>query len=1364
MNTLTGECSIRVNSKSITFCEKYSDISDECLECVYGYSTTNDNLRCLKQLAFCQEYEASNSQTERFKCYICTDGYYLNETTGECIQPADYFSSRCQRYKRNSSQCEECTKNTYVKSVTLCQPHDQDIVTPYCVTTSLIDRNTCDVCEEGFLLFPAESNCIPLTTVIENCKTYADEENCAECLVGYFGSKCERIDPSLHCLVLDDSGKCTECERDYYLDTQTQYQLACYRPPAIFEDYCDEIVLEYQVFTCSQCKENMLSMNYIYSNFCDSPDVDVPEFCVKLGKRGGGSDLECVKCEPGYYLKDKACVRQCNFDNYVIQMQSLEFKMIAYFGETRLINYGEQSCVQSIGDLCLVKTYSATNTSKALQEVCARCKENASPVITDATYSFSHLLNVEFSISADNHAMIRAPAVECVDNQTLFGAIHDGTAKEFCKYFKENDTEYVCQRCINGHSGPLKHVATLASGITDCSSPIPYCNSDVSFKGANYKAELTITLESMYSCSACEGDRIPFIHVERKSPGNFAHRSYDFAIEGDYIFSESVDPTSNAVVCRNPNDPSDLGLAAPNTSFVRPCGLGIINVLASRQSDEYLKCLSCPPGFAATYDSTEKDYITACEKIENCDTSYGFQWFNACSKCTGGFLYEFNDTNNVVNYDKCIQKDARLHKNCVAGVDQGKCYVCESGYTLNEDQVCELISAFDCLSNFTNNDYQEGSFGVGNNQYDFTLPLVYNFDGKGCSKCTSNSRVAIELGAFPQFYCTPRSYIAFNTFADGSPFVDDCLKYEGGTNSFSCIECRDGSIISGTKGMFSSTITLSGCIPFNSNLNFCKIANKSNQNQCLECMDNYYLMLDNTCASGSVNNCIETKVVLFYILCDKCAEGYFKNAASQCVKGNVENCKTYVLNENTCAVCEEGYQMFKDSSNKYYCIKMQDSKCKKWVAAQATDSKYDCEVCHDGFTPSKDKSRANYRPNYCFGPVVVDNCIEYGIDQKSVSNSRFQCVKCKEGFYQSAGACVKRENLNVNCKEYDQIADECSECFTEYVISDDSQECLDNPTGVDFCSGYEDLSTCKFCDKDYFLSDNKCVAVATEKVQAACLQYKSETQCEICATANYLDADKVCRSSDALHCKEYKNSDECTSCLDGYFLKTINNPKVDDRPTIQVCEQEQTVANCLIQTKRLNVENNYDYFCLQCVENFYLGENGCVQVTSLITDCMYYSSNSECLYCIAGKVTSEDKKQCINSYYVIEHGNDVDANCKQNRISKAPVCNFCKPGFIHINNECVKCETEEDCFTCDPNDLTRCLICKPGHYMNADRKCLENEKEEGEDGHDHHHDHGSEGGEQADTGGHDHGSEHVDVWRVLVSNVCVLAALVLLVK
>ena len=169
---------------------------------------TGDNLKCLKKVDNCLEYAPSNIQTVDLTCYQCTDGYYFDIVENMCIQPSDYFSSRCKRYKRDNTQCNECNKNTYVKTISTCETHDQNVVTPNCSTLSLLDKNTCSQCDEGYFLFEAESNCVELGSVIANCAVYLDEENCAECLIGYYGNLCERIPSELHCLVIDSNDKC----------------------------------------------------------------------------------------------------------------------------------------------------------------------------------------------------------------------------------------------------------------------------------------------------------------------------------------------------------------------------------------------------------------------------------------------------------------------------------------------------------------------------------------------------------------------------------------------------------------------------------------------------------------------------------------------------------------------------------------------------------------------------------------------------------------------------------------------------------------------------------------------------------------------------------------------------------------------------------------------------------------------------------------------------------------------------------------------------------------------------------------------------------------------------------------------------
>lgn len=102
----------------------------------------------------------------------------------------------------------------------------------------------------------------------------------------------------------------------------------------------------------------------------------------------------------------------------------------------------------------------------------------------------------------------------------------------------------------------------------------------------------------------------------------------------------------------------------------------------------------------------EGEYITKCEPIEQCDRDIRFnRWFNGCAKCEYGhsWLVVPDNTSNNIYYDRCIRNQGNPH--CLAfsakEVNGVKCLLCENGYNLNLDGVCEKLRAPLCEADST---------------------------------------------------------------------------------------------------------------------------------------------------------------------------------------------------------------------------------------------------------------------------------------------------------------------------------------------------------------------------------------------------------------------------------------------------------------------------------------------------------------------------------------------------------------------------------------------------------------------------------------------------------------------------------------
>lgn len=1232
-------------------------------------------------------------------CYVCNEGYYLDLETKKCVQPAEFFTSKCKIYARTSDKCEECLDKTYIESVSQCASHDENVIAPFCSQMSKLTRNLCDTCEEGYFKFPAENSCIKLTKVIEACLQYENQDDCSICQQGYWGKKCEPIPENENCLEKKlSNGDCLLCKKNFYLDKTLKI---CKKPLPIEEEGCHDLELDNKVFTCNECKENMLSMKYENSYYCDKPDFDIPDNCVKMKYITQGNPLlpdlaVCISCQPGFYLKDGACIKQCNFDGFNVKIQELSIS------GNDLINMGQTKCdtISSETQNCALETYSITNKDKVLKKICAKCKIGMAEIIEVSVMKFAHTLTVNETLEFTNHPMTRLPALVCKTSSDVFSKVQSGSAKEGCKYFFGIDS-FTCLRCKDGFSGITKKYSDSISAPETCLTAIPNCESTYNMKGANYRSQTTQILEGIFSCSHCSDDKIPFYHATSTEAGTYIPTAYNMTDTTPNATPASADGL--LVTCRNPIVSSDW---ETETTLVKPyegtCGLGVVMVDKAKTANDFLRCVACAPGFKATYDENQSDSIKTCSKIDNCDTTFGFQWFNACSKCTAGFLYMFDKNKKVIEYHTCITKSqgnlSEFTNNCFAAHPDDGCYVCEEGYTLNEDLKCEVISSYDCSTNFVNNLYPIGSFDIDATYYDFTLPLIYDFDGKGCQKCASPDHVAFLVETPAKYFCTPRTYIAFNNFISGSNFVDNCLRYKGGNDNFKCITCREKYVV---------VENYTQCVTKTADLSNCIVVKTSNNAHCKTCSSGY-LVFENKCEPENIKFCTQHNVDATGVICDVCENGYVKSGDSKaCVSGAVDNCLTYGGGgDGDCQVCKEGYGLFADKDNSLRCIFMYDSNCKKWKNDSLILNKYECEICENGFGPNIDKNKSDFRPNVCFGPVTVSNCIEYGYTNPPIQES-YKCIKCSPSHYLDNGLCKIRAIIDVNCIEYIENEDKCNKCSEDTIISDDKTKCQGRPTGVANCDAYSNLTTCSLCNDNFFLANNQCSTVP-EAIEG-CIRYSTAFECKTCGDGFFMNLSKRCIATTAQNCKTFKDEKECLECKDGTFFK---DKEITDgegnKSTIKECVPEPVVENCDQQSSRVNVNGEKEYYCLVCAENYFITLEGCQPVTEPISDCLYYSAKSECLFCNPGKIATENRKACVNPENILNDGLVPDNECVQNRVSKAPICTVCDPGYLSNETTCVKCNTGANCMKCDPFIKSRCVICNSGFWMNEEYECIAN--------------------------------------------------------
>ncbi len=253
----------------------------------------------------------------------------------------------------------------------------------------------------------------------------------------------------------------------------------------------------------------------------------------------------------------------------------------------------------------------------------------------------------------------------------------------------------------------------------------------------------------------------------------------------------------------------------------------------------------------------------------------------------------------------------------------------------------------------------------------------------------------------------------------------------------------------------------------------CRLYKNTTEIKCKECMDGYVL-------SSDFIECLENMKLFKCLIaedftnCQVCSSGYYLNTSSKnCIKGNIWGCNSYT-NENTCSGCVDNYIL---DSNK--CYELPEINCAEFDQTSKTIT---CNKCksfyynHDVFT---------YK--ICL-PFVkpIDKCLNYDL-------VTHLCADCEEGYFIDVTGrnCIQREDIT-NCEIYLENLNYCSKCVTNFRLSIDFKQCKPNPTGLRNCEHYKSTTECKFCEPNYYLEDNVCVAVPHQDIRSFCTHYHKE--------------------------------------------------------------------------------------------------------------------------------------------------------------------------------------------------------------------------------------------------------------------------------
>ena len=1231
-------CTKRQSSdgSNIANCKTKHLTEDKCETCQENYVISTDGLKCFAAVSNCLEHAQVGSTSQNFSCKVCNDDYFLNDQTCETGSV-----SNCKVFTAITT-CKECESQYYLANEQTCSKSNDIANCELYDGTTEKAHHTCRRCTNNTFNFTIEKYCKDIDS-IPNCKAYkrdATTATCDQCNPGFFkvsDTTCNAFNDT-NCTSGTAVNVCTHCNAHFALDTSSSPD-TCRTPHEHVIANCglhsaeQSNNLQVQDVECYFCKANYFPWN-VKNGFVCIREADY----LKIEGISGqeqidhcnkyDADLNCIQCKEGYFLQVEpesvSCVSDCG-SGFQRQLTVIENSNTGF----RAVNANQ--CVQEDAQCASygAKSFSAYSSiqgpqtnlqnQEAANRVCLQCEGANLPTLS-SDFSVSFMSNANIASDSFSNLVLdpfaTSPEVQCRSPFQVNGVTSQSEVSN-CLYYSNtslSDNNYIhCITCDIGFYGVVKK-QTLDDGSTE----VDYIDSCSQFDKCDLNSvyyNLPPVLQTSSSCHKCNDNTIPFVPlrvnqtsyaVEGLAPYDLSDIDFQDVAEGNEQYS---------INCLNPFSPSYFGDATKFTTFPEHCGLGVINLSHSdgNSTDSVMEasletltpnlnlaifCGACLPSYKPTFLHYSVEHIVVkCSPIDNCGSNNQV-YFNACSECSSGYTFLYDDQTQAVDHTQCIQHSS---SNCYAALARsnskdGFCRICKKGFVLNRDQFCEELTAARCTTSLGSVIWNGYVTGLVLNYMQFALP-----QGNGCNSCSSGFVSLERVGN--TMVCSVSPYITQNASSfdlqsdqqTKSSYIKNCegytLNFDAGEQTegaLQCMQCSSANILNQNGTNCLSTVPN------------CVIASSTNDEQCAECEEGYALIND-TCQAGNIANCAsyETKLSNNTIKCKACNPGYYSDSnKTLCKLGIVPNCRVYIENNSKqCSECESGYAKISKEVDVCYPIEPQLN-----CLSATIESKNDEVMCSDCKLPNQILVAPNRNQGstenqtICMRHNLVDNCEQYDIAE-DISSSSFLCKQCKSGYYLKDYNCKKRAVLPPACSVYEVEEDKCAQCASGHYLINSGKECEAYPTGIIGCRIFTNQVTCHACKANRFLSNNQCIEVAAESQIDNCLYYSSSTTCSEC-TSGYVLNSGLCSQANAQNCETYTSVDACATCKANYGLKTENGK-----------------TNCVTVNKAncISFEPFDDFKCLKCNPNYFPNEDGECQIANpLILGCINYKTNDEC--------------------------------------------------------------------------------------------------------------------------------------------------------
>ena len=703
--------------------------------------------------------------------------------------------------------------------------------------------------------------------------------------------------------------------------------------------------------------------------------------------------------------------------------------------------------------------------------------------------------------------------------------------------------------------------------------------------------------------------------------------------------------------------------------------------------------------FDTTYATNQSPLCKECASGDPYYAVFDFS-FGVCGKSISKDAITYTDTNCTKN-DKnggcqacadtfipktdtaeCVAQDT--HENCVA-VTGSACSKCATGYIL-EQGVCNLT-----YCKVSNPDDSDKCIVCADRsrKSSMSAPITkclapatedasidcLNFDGQNglCVKCAGSNKIPINFtytnaenteekswrcvdwtkGAAEEGYHAEYLYVTYSgTSTNGVPtFASAEINYLANTGwaNREYMDFTDGDKTAARNCLPESTVP--DCMDKAGSM-------------CTKCNDGFSLNgTENKCVALTDSNCV-TGSRNDKAVCTKCTDTYFVNNGVCAPRTQGQNCKNKFDDQDKCKDCVTGERYLKDATT---CDLYTAENCEGYKS-----DKNECSGCKQGFHLVNTSG-----VHSCDAVTTVTGCDTYETNSD-------ECKTCKADFYKDTTgaklACPERTKIEF-CKadQLDPNADRCLECEEGRYYNAAAKECRLYPSGKNNCEIYSFPDTCDQCDAGYFLEGGNCTKVTT--VLDGCLVHKSQTACQVCESTRILNGDVCDAIVTKTGCAEYSDKDTCKKCEPRYFLES------------GACV-DSTITGC---TEPIKGTPNT---CNACSPDRFLNaqKTSCTLGTAVV-GCVEYKSQNECVKCSSTKILSADGTKCDPITDL------AGSNCSLGTTLADPICDVCMYGFKKGADGACTAITATNCVTEDSSG--KCLICKPGTYMNKDGACTE---------------------------------------------------------